>query len=162
MTSDEAVFTSKVYLVRIKENDLYSSDDILLAIGHVGKDNIDYEDFSNIVKVLNERGLWTPILSTVKTTWKSLKNSAECKALKIAGDPVLLLEGVNTFREILDFMYSKQIMKHARGKEILDLKAEDAKMRSGKGGRVKRSSKTIAAAMSDPSIGGGCTCFQHY
>jgi hypothetical protein len=154
-TSDDAVFTSKVYLVRIKENDLYSSEDILLAIGQVGKDNVDYEDFSNIVKLLNERGLWTPILSSVKTTWKSIKNSAECKALKIEGNPVLLLEGVHTFKEILDFLYTKRIMTNARGKEILDLKTEEAKLKSGKGGgKVKRTSKTIADAISDPSIGG--------
>ena len=70
-TKNDATYLGKVYLVRIKETEDYSSDDVVLAIGHVGKDNVDYEDFRNIVTVLNEKGLWTPFLSTERASWSS-------------------------------------------------------------------------------------------
>ena len=116
-TKNDATSLGKVYLVRIKETEDYSSDDVVLAISHVGKDNVDYEDFRNIVTVLNEKGLWTPFLSTERASWSSIKNNADCKALNISGDPVQLLENVHTFKELLAFLYTKGLLDHPMGKE---------------------------------------------
>ena len=73
MTDDETVFTSKIYLVKIKVGHDFNDEDLLWAIGYRGGDNVDFEDFKNIVVVLNNKGLWNPILSDSKVTWKSFK-----------------------------------------------------------------------------------------
>ena len=152
-TKNDATYLGKVYLVRIKETEDYSSDDVVLAIGHVGKDNVDYEDFRNIVTVLNEKGLWTPFLSTERASWSSIKNNADCKALNISGDPVQLLENVHTFKELLAFLYTKGLLDHPMGKDILGKKMTDKKV-TGRGKLGKSSgSKTLEEATKDPSIG---------
>ena len=125
MTDDETVFTSKIYLVKIKVGHDFKDEDLLWAIGYRGGDNIDFEDFKNIVVVLNNKGLWNPILSDSRVTWKSLKNSADCKALGHSGKPILLLEEVLTFKKILEFAYSQGILNDPKGKEILAAKEEE-------------------------------------
>ena len=125
MIDEETVFTTKIYLVKIKVGHDFKNEDLLWAIGHKGGDNIDFEDFKNIVVVLNNKGLWNPVLSDTRVTWKSLKNSADCKALGHIGKPILLLEEVLTFKQILEFAYSQSILTDPKGKEILAAKDED-------------------------------------
>ena len=125
MIDEETVYTTKIYLVKIKVGHDFKDEDLLWAIGHKGGDNVDFEDFKNIVVVLNGKGLWNPVLSDSRVTWKSLKNSADCKALGHTGKPILLLEEVLTFKQILEFAYSKDILTDPKGKEILAAKDED-------------------------------------
>ena len=122
MITDETVFNSKLYLVKIKVGADYKDEDLIWAIGHQGAHNIDMEDFKNIVMVLNNKGLWTPILSDKRTTWKSIKTSADLKALGHVGQPVLLLEEVLTFKQILEFAYLQKILTDSKGKDILAAK----------------------------------------
>ena len=124
MTEDR-MFTTKTYLVKIKVGMDFKDEDLLMAIGHKGGDNIDIEDMKNIVTVLNKVGLWTPILSEAGTNWKSIKNSADLKALGQIGTPLLLLEEVLTFRQILDFAYKNDILNAPKGLEILATKNEE-------------------------------------
>ena len=142
MLSDEVMITKKTYLAKVKRADDYNSEDEVWVICQAGNDNIDHEDFKNIVEVLNEKGLWTPILSKENATWGAIKNSAECKALKYVGDPLMLLERVHTFKEVLVFLYSVGILTNPQGREILDGKIEEAKQRVQK----KRKSTTIEAS----------------
>ena len=133
MTADDMVFNSKVYLVKIKVGNDYNDEDLLWAIGHQGVDNIDMEDFKNIVMVLNKMGLWTPTLSDKRTVWKSIKTSANLKALGHNGTPTLLLEEVLTFKKILEFAYIKGVLDDPRGKDMIDAKNEELEARkSGK------------------------------
>ena len=150
MTAETTVDVGKVYLVKIKEIlDNYTSDDILWAVCHTGGDNIDYEDFKAIVTKLNGKGLYTPILSAERTTWKSLKNSADLKASCLIGDPILLLSGVTTFKKLLLFAYSQGILDNAKGQEFIAAKNEGLKEVAA----APRASKTLEEAMNDPSIG---------
>ena len=149
MTSNDATFAGKVYLMKMKAIDDYNGEDILVAICQVGKDNVDFEDFKSIVTVLNEKGLWTPILSTERISWKALKNDVDCKALNFVGAPILLLEGVHTFKEILSFSYDQGLLNHPKGKEILDKKIEASKEMLKK----PRQSTTLEAARKDKGKG---------
>ena len=135
--------------MKMKETDEYNGEDILWAICRVGKNNVDLEDFKNIVTVLNSKGLWTPLLSTDRISWKSLKNAVDCKALNIVGRPILLLEGVHTFKEIISFAYMKGLLTNPKGKAILDLKEEASKE------NLKRhaQSTTLEDASKDPGVG---------
>ena len=127
MTADDTVFTGKVYLVKMKESDHYQAADILWTICHKGKDNVDLEDIHNIVRQLNNKGLFTPVISHERSTWKAIKTDVECKALKLVGDPTLLFENVHTFKEIITFAYGQGLLDNPRGREILAVKAEAVK-----------------------------------
>ena len=122
MIADDMVFNTKLYLVKIKVGNDFNDEDLLWAIGHQGVDNIDMEDFKNIVMVLNKKGLWTPILADKGATWKSIKTSADLKALGHNGKPILLLEEVLTFKKILEFAYMQGILDNPKGQEVLNAK----------------------------------------
>ena len=51
--SQDIVYMGKIYLVKLKEEDKWKARDILWAICHAGKDNIDVEDARNIISNLN-------------------------------------------------------------------------------------------------------------
>ena len=119
------VFNTKLYLVKIKVGNDFNDEDLLWAIGHQGVDNIDMEDFKNIVMVLNKKGLWTPILADKGATWKSIKTSADLKALGHNGKPILLLEEVLTFKKILEFAYMQGVLADPKGQEVLNAKNEE-------------------------------------
>ena len=124
MMRDEVIFTSKIYLVKIKLGTDFKDEDILWAIGHQGSDNIDLEDLNSIVG-LNKKSVRTPILSDKRGTWKAIKNSADCKAFGYVGEPTLLLEEVQTFKKILEFAYAHGIFADPRGESILATKNEE-------------------------------------
>ena len=125
MPGAEEIYSGKIYLVKIKRDDDFNSEDFLWAICHVGKDNVDLEDFKNIVKVLNRMGLWSPMISDKPVKWKSLKNSVACKVLSVVGHPLLLLEEVNTFKQVLEVAYDRGVLTNPQGRDILDGKNEE-------------------------------------
>ena len=98
---------------------------------------------------LNGKGLYTPILSADRTTWKSLKSSADLKASCLIGDPILLLSGVTTFKKLLLFAYAQGILDSAQGQEFIDAKNESLREVA----KAPRASQTIEEAMKDPTIG---------
>ena len=125
MTGEDTIFNTRIYLIKIKVGGEFKDEDLLWAISHQGGDNVDLEDLKNIVTVLNQKGLWSPLLSEKRSTWKSLKNSADCKALGQIGSPILLLEGVSTFKQVLGLAYKKGILDDVRGWDILAMKDEE-------------------------------------
>ena len=129
MPSDNDIITKKTYLGKVKVADDYDAEDKVWAICNAGKDNIDHEDFKNLVE-MNGMGLWTPILSKDVTTLGSLKNSALLKAAKVIGNPTLLFERIHTFKELAIFCYKKGIFKNPKGKEMLDKKIAESKLKN--------------------------------
>ena len=146
MTADDTVFNTKVYLVKIKVGNDYNDEDLLWAIGHQGVDNIDMEDFKNIVMVLNKKGLRTPTLSDKGAMWKSIKTSADLKALGHNGTPTLLLEEVLTFKKILEFAYMKGVLDNPKGQEVLTAKNEELE--------AKKSRTTVSLTLEQASSNG--------
>jgi hypothetical protein len=133
-------------LIKIKVGGDFKDEDLLWAISHQGGDNVDLEDMKNIVTVLNQKGLWSPLLSEKRTTWKSLKNSADCKALGQFGSPILLLEGVSTFKQVLGLAYKRGILDDVRGWDILAMKDEEILGNT----QQPRLSQTLEDALSEP------------
>ena len=125
MPGDDDIFAGKIYLVKIKREEEFTSEDFLWALCNVGKDNVDLEDFKNIVQKLNGLGLWNPCISMKPVKWKSLKNIVACKVLSVVGNPTLLLEEVNTFKQVLELAYGMGILTNIQGREILDGKNEE-------------------------------------
>ena len=153
MTADDTVFTSRIYLVKIKVGNDFNDEDLLWAVCHQGGDNVDLEDFKNIVTCLNQKGLWNPLLSDKRTTWKSLKTSADLKALGRIGSPILLLEGVSTFKQILDVAYKKGVLDDGKGWEILTAKKEELFAHV----QPPRKSQTLEDAMKEADVPNPCT-----
>ena len=124
MDSD-LVILGKVYLVKIRTTNAFKAPEILWAICHVGKSNVNSEDFRNIVEGLNGLGAYTEIISENKTTWRLLKNTIELKAVGKVGDPLLLTKEVCTFREVLNFAYDRRILTNMQAYNMLALKDEE-------------------------------------
>ena len=148
--NDSEICIGKIYLVKLKVDDTWGGKDLLWAICHTGKDNVDLDDFKNIATI-DGKGLYSPLLSSDRVTWKSLKMSADCKALGASADSVLLLSGVNTFLQVLEFAYSKGILVDGRGRGIVAAKrASIDELQS-----QPRQSQTIEEASQDLEGRGG-------
>ena len=151
MPNDEDTFTGKVYLVKIKRTPDFNSEDYLWTISNVGGDNVDLEDFKSIVEGLNGMGLRTPILSDKLVTWKYLKNSAVLKSVGVVGRPTLLFEEITTFKQVLELAYKETILTNAKGREVLDIKNEQARgLVAGSSGSPPRS-QTLQDVINRPS-----------
>ena len=129
MTALDTLIYGKIYLVKIKENDDFNSEDFLWVIVNVGSDKVDCEDFQNIVKMSN-KGLFTPLISTTTSTWEQIKNAVEIKAQRLNGQPITLFDRVYTFREVLQYSYDVGILTDPKGKDMLNIKTQNRHSRA--------------------------------
>ena len=72
-----------------------------------------------------------------------------CKVLSVVGNPTLLLEEVNTFKQVLELAYGLGILTNIQGREILDGKNEE--QLGFASGSSDSQSRTLIDVISDSS-----------
>ena len=120
LMEDSKVIEEKLYLCKGKEGTKIGTRDLIWAIGHKGKDGLDFNGLKSLFVKANKRGLFCPLLSTTSITWGEVQAKVELEVMQIEGDPFKLLDSVYTFYEIANFCYDAGVLTDKRGLELLE------------------------------------------
>ena len=115
-----AIINGKVHLVKIKESETFGSKDLLWGICFAEKGLLNFMGLQGLVKRVNGRGFYAPIISRTSMKWGDILKLVRVQEMGKVGNPVTLFESPHTFKELADFAYDMKYLTDTEGQTFLD------------------------------------------
>ena len=135
------IIKGKVYLAKIKESESFGADDLLWGICLEEKGLLDFMGMQGLVKRVNRRGFFAPIISRTSMKWGKILELVKCQEMGKVGNPVTLFESPHTFKEFADFAYDMKILTEPEGQTFLnnltDMNVEESTIKDHPKSKVK-------------------------